>query len=61
MTKRSKKELKRSKKKKEHEEYLKQLFAKYGHGLVLNSKKEAPGNKYYDSVIASKQVDETSN
>lgn len=54
MTKRSDKQLKRKKNKSQHEQYLKALFAKYGHGLTLNSKREAPGNLYYDKVIADK-------
>lgn len=47
-------QVKRKKKKAKHEEYLKALFAKYGHGLVLNSNQEAPGNKYWDDLNASK-------
>ncbi len=51
-------QVKRKKKKAEHEKYLKALFAKYGHGLVLNSNQEAPGNKYWDELNASKAAKE---
>lgn len=56
MTKRSDKQLKRKKNKLAHEMYLKRLFARYGHGLVLNSNREAPGNKYYDSIQVLKEA-----
>lgn len=52
-------QVKRKKKKAKHEEYLKSLFAKYGHGLVLNSNQEAPGNKYWDELNASKLAKES--
>lgn len=62
MSKRSDKLIKRAKKKHEHEQYLKKLFAKYGHGLKLTSNREAVGNKYFDRMIADKTVKEiTSN
>jgi hypothetical protein len=51
-------QVKRKKKKAAHENYLKALFAKYGHGLVLNSNQEAPGNKYWDELSAAKAAKE---
>lgn len=54
MSSRSAKVLKRKKKQEEHIKYLKSLFAKHGHGLELNSKREAPGNKYWDSLQSDK-------
>jgi len=48
------KDLKRSKKKKEHENYLKGLFNRYGHSLKVNSNREAVGNKYYTEISAGK-------
>jgi hypothetical protein len=44
------KDIKRSKKKKSHENYLKRLFSRYGHSLVLNSNREAPGNKHWSEI-----------
>lgn len=58
MSKRNKKLLKRAKKKKEHEQYLKRLFYKYGHGLKLTSNREAVGNKYFDRMMADKTIKE---
>lgn len=58
MSKRNEKLLKRAKKKKEHEQYLKRLFYKYGHGLKLTSNREAVGNKYFDRMMADKTIKE---
>ena len=58
MSKRSDKLVKRAKKKLEHENYLKKLFAKYGHGLKVTSSREAVGNKYFDRMMADKTVKE---
>ena len=52
------KDLKRSQKKKAHEGYLKVLFSKYGHGLLLNSNREASGNKYWTEINAKKALNE---
>jgi hypothetical protein len=52
------KDLKRSQKKKTHENYLKWLFNKYGHGLLLNSNREAAGNKYWTEINAKKALNE---
>jgi hypothetical protein len=46
------KDVKRSKKKKSHENYLKGLFNRHGHSLVLNSNREAPGNKHWTEISA---------
>jgi hypothetical protein len=58
MSKRSDKIVKRANKKREHEQYLKRLFYKYGHGLKLTSNREAVGNKYFDRMTADKIVKE---
>jgi hypothetical protein len=58
MTKRSDKVLKRKNKKLEHEKYLKSLFNKYGWGLNLTSKREAPGNSYWDKLQALRAKNE---
>lgn len=58
MSNRSDKLIKRAKKKKEHEQYLKRLFARYGHGLKVTSNHEAVGNKYFDRVMADKTIKE---
>jgi hypothetical protein len=52
------KDLKRSQKKKAHENYLKGLFNRYGHGLLLNSNSEAPGNKYWTEINAKKALND---
>ena len=52
------KDLKRSQKKKSHENYLKVLFNRYGHGLLLNSNSEAPGNKYWTEINAKKALND---
>lgn len=52
------KSVKRSKKKKEHENYLKGLFNRHGHSLVLNSNREAPGNKYWTEINAKKALND---
>ena len=57
----SKTKIKRSKafsKKKSHENYLKGLFNRYGHGLLLNSNSEAPGNKYWTEINAKKALND---
>ena len=58
MSTRAEKILKRAKKKREHEQYLKRLFAKYGHGLKITSNREAVGNKYFDRLMADKTIKE---
>lgn len=55
---RHQKQLKRAKKKREHEQYLKRLFYKYGHGLRLTSNREAVGNKYFDGLVAANAIKE---
>jgi hypothetical protein len=52
------KDNKRSKKKKEHENYLKGLFYRHGHSLILNSNQEAPGNKYWTEINARKALND---
>lgn len=58
MSSRSDKLIKRAKKKREHEQYLKRLFAKYGHGLKITSNREAVGNRYFDRMVADKTIKE---
>jgi hypothetical protein len=58
MSKRSDKVAKRAKKKLKHEQYLKKIFAKYGHGLRATSNREAVGNKYFDRMTADKTIKE---
>lgn len=52
------KDVKRSQKKKSHENYLKGLFNMYGHSLLLNSNREAPGNKYWTELNAKKALND---
>lgn len=46
------KDVKRMKRKLNHEAYLKSLFNKHGWGLKLTSNREAPGNLYYTELAA---------
>lgn len=52
------KDAKRSKKKQQHENYLKGLFNRHGHSLLLNSNREAPGNKYWTELNAKKALND---
>lgn len=60
MSNRSSKVLKRKQKKADHEKYLKALFAKYGWGVNITSKREAVGTDYLNRGIVKGMVKEAS-